>query len=312
MLFPLTFLTIFWLHRTIPQLYQENTPSESSNNSYGLVPIASLTLSLFHDDPYMKVMHAYDAIIPPQVPNPSPTIVPPSLMLSPIFKNSFFSRKHCHQRNEAVNDHPRSPPIRYEESFWIQSMSSRTARENHHHQATRLDPYHLQISRIQPLDAAIRQLINDHVAVALEAQAANMANTDNTNRNPKPRKTPAVRKCTYKEFMSCQPFYFNGTEGDIGLICWFERTELVFSHSNYTEDCKVKFSTGTLTEDALSEWNSYANPIGIEQADKIAWCELKRLLTNKYYPRTEVKKMEDKFYNLTVKGNDLKTYVRRF
>nr|GEV75885.1 hypothetical protein [Tanacetum cinerariifolium] len=44
----------------------ENTPSESSNNSYGLVPIASPTLSIFHDDPYMKVMHAYDVIIPPQ------------------------------------------------------------------------------------------------------------------------------------------------------------------------------------------------------------------------------------------------------
>ncbi|GKA21190.1 putative reverse transcriptase domain-containing protein [Tanacetum coccineum] len=55
-----------------------NTSSESSNNSAGLVPIASPTLSLFHDDPYMKVMHAYDAIIPPQVPIPPPTIVPPS------------------------------------------------------------------------------------------------------------------------------------------------------------------------------------------------------------------------------------------
>ncbi|GJW27351.1 reverse transcriptase domain-containing protein, partial [Tanacetum coccineum] len=32
----------------------------------------------------------------------------------------------------------------------------------------------------------------------------------------------------------------------------------------------------------------------------------------KYCPRTEVKKMEDEFYNLTVKGNDLKTYIRRF
>nr|GFB83124.1 hypothetical protein [Tanacetum cinerariifolium] len=31
--------------------------------------------------------------------------------------------------------------------------------------------------------AAIRQLIDDRVATALEAQAANMANTDNTNRN---------------------------------------------------------------------------------------------------------------------------------
>nr|GEU68173.1 retrotransposon protein, putative, Ty3-gypsy subclass [Tanacetum cinerariifolium] len=50
----------------------------------------------------------------------------------------------------------------------------------------------------------------------------------------------------------------------------------------------------------------------IEQGDKIAWSELKRLLTNKYCPRTEVKKMEDEFYNLVVKGNDLKTFARRF
>nr|GEY35618.1 reverse transcriptase domain-containing protein [Tanacetum cinerariifolium] len=159
--------------------------------------------------------------------------------------------------------------------------------------------------------AAIRQLVTDSFAAALEVQAASMANTDNTNRNLEPRETPTARKCTYKEFMSCLPFYFNGTEGAVGLIRWFERTESVFSHSNCTDDCKVKFATGTLTEDALSWWNSYDKPIGIEQADKIAWTELKRLLTNKYCPRTEVRKIEDEFYNLVVKGNDLKTYARR-
>ncbi|GJV50337.1 hypothetical protein Tco_1440549 [Tanacetum coccineum] len=118
--------------------------------------------------------------------------------------------------------------------------------------------------------ATIRQLVVDSVASALEVQAATMASTDNPNRNTRPRETHVARKCTYKELMSCQPFYFNGTEGAIGLIHWFKRTESVFSHSNYTEDCKVKFATGTLTEDALSWWNSYAKPIGIEQADKIA------------------------------------------
>ncbi|GKA78581.1 hypothetical protein Tco_0785118 [Tanacetum coccineum] len=98
--------------------------------------------------------------------------------------------------------------------------------------------------------------------------------------------------------MSCQPFYFNCTKGAVGLIRWFERTESIFSCSKCTEECKVKFAIGTLTEDALSWWNSYAKPIGIEQADKIARTELKRLLTNKYCPRTEVRKMEDKFYNM--------------
>ncbi|GKD88553.1 reverse transcriptase domain-containing protein [Tanacetum coccineum] len=59
-------------------------------------------------------------------------------------------------------------------------------------------------------------------------------------------------------------------------------------------------------------WNTYAQPMGIDQANRITWTELKRLLTNKYYPRTKVRKMEDELYNLTVKGNDLKTYIRRF
>ncbi|GKA86178.1 hypothetical protein Tco_0807889 [Tanacetum coccineum] len=127
--------------------------------------------------------------------------------------------------------------------------------------------------------AAIRKLVADSVSTALEAQAANMANIDNTIR---PREAPVARQCSYKEFMSYQPINFKGTEGAIGLIRCFERTGLVFSRSNYTEDCKVKFATSTLTEEALSWWNSFAQPIGIEEAYKITW------------------------------GNDLKTYVRRF
>ncbi|GJT22861.1 reverse transcriptase domain-containing protein [Tanacetum coccineum] len=90
----------------------------------------------------------------------------------------------------------------------------------------------------------------------------------------------------------------------VGLICWFDRTEIhAFSRSNCTEDCKVKFATGTLTEEALSWWNSFAQPIGIEEAYKITWVEFKKLLIKKYYPRTEVQKMEDEFYHLTREYN---------
>ncbi|GJR89528.1 hypothetical protein Tco_0213539 [Tanacetum coccineum] len=63
------------------------TYSSSSNNSFGLVLIASPTLSLFHDDPYMKVMHAYYA---KESPIPPPTIMPPSSMLSPMFNPQEF------------------------------------------------------------------------------------------------------------------------------------------------------------------------------------------------------------------------------
>nr|GFB34026.1 reverse transcriptase domain-containing protein [Tanacetum cinerariifolium] len=100
---------------------------------------------------------------------------------------------------------------------------------------------------------AIRKLVADSIAVALETQTATMAEADNSI-----REIPIAKRGNYKEFINGQPFYFN------------------------------------------------------EQANRITWTELKRLLTNKYYPRTEIKKMEDEFYNLSVKGNDLKTYVRRF
>ncbi|GKA17351.1 putative reverse transcriptase domain-containing protein [Tanacetum coccineum] len=131
--------------------------------------------------------------------------------------------------------------------------------------------------------AAIKKLVANSVSAALEAQATNMANIDNTTR---PRKSPIARKCSYKEFISSNDINFKGTEGAVGLIRWFERTESVFSRSNCIEDCKIK----KLTDYLLNQ----------------------KLLIKKYYPRTKVQKMEDEFYHLTVKGNDLKTYVRRF
>ncbi|GKE22051.1 hypothetical protein Tco_1433563 [Tanacetum coccineum] len=67
--------------------------------------------------------------------------------------------------------------------------------------------------------AAIWQLIADSIAVALEAQADTMANTN--------------RNCI--------------------------------------EEDRVTFATGTLTNDSLSWWNAYAQPIGIEQANMITW-----------------------------------------
>ncbi|GJS53941.1 long chain acyl-CoA synthetase 6, peroxisomal-like protein [Tanacetum coccineum] len=64
---------------------------------------------------------------------------------------------------------------------------------------------------------AIGKLVADSVTAALEAQAATIENADNTNRNTGEREALVARK--------------------------------LFSDSNCTEDCKVKFATGTLTEE---------------------------------------------------------------
>nr|GEU64136.1 reverse transcriptase domain-containing protein [Tanacetum cinerariifolium] len=137
--------------------------------------------------------------------------------------------------------------------------------------STTMPPKRVSTSTAQAMtQATIRQLISDGIAAALEALAATMANTDNPNRNLESRENPVAKRKNYKEFISCQPFYFNDTKGDVGLIRWFERIESVFSRSKCVEEDKVTFATGTLTNDALSWWNAYAQPIGIEQANKIA------------------------------------------
>ncbi|GJV47166.1 hypothetical protein Tco_1437378 [Tanacetum coccineum] len=46
----------------------------SASNSFGIVPLASPTLSLFHDDPYMKVLQAFYT---EKSPIPPPIIIPP-------------------------------------------------------------------------------------------------------------------------------------------------------------------------------------------------------------------------------------------
>nr|GEY45274.1 reverse transcriptase domain-containing protein [Tanacetum cinerariifolium] len=96
--------------------------------------------------------------------------------------------------------------------------------------------------------AAIQKLIYDGIAAALEALAATMANTDNPNRNPRSKETPIAKRGNYKGFISCQPFYFNGTKGAIRLIRWFERTESVFLRSKSIEGNVTASKHQTLEE----------------------------------------------------------------
>ncbi|GJV03808.1 reverse transcriptase domain-containing protein, partial [Tanacetum coccineum] len=340
----------------------------SASNSFGIVPLASPTLSLFHDDPYMKVLQDFyteKSPIPPLIiipPKPQEFFLPEGL-LSPTksssstpsqpqaFEIGETSRKSTIERHEEqiqdiLNSLDALPIERIEHiengieglrkgriiiqqaRFRINELGEVINDMNVHHQEDienlmetiielknrmEMPPKRASTSEAPAMtQAAIRKLVADSVTAALETQAATMASAGNPNRNTNLTGTPAVKTGNYKEFISCQPFYFNGTEGAVGLIRWFERTELVFSRSRCAEENKVTFATGTLTDDALSWWNAYAQPMGIEQANQITWTELKRLLTNKYCPRTEIRKMEEELYNLIVKGNDLKPYVRRF
>ncbi|GKB08917.1 reverse transcriptase domain-containing protein [Tanacetum coccineum] len=297
------------------------------NSKHNMIPPV---FSSFYNNPYLKNVQAFyakdlpisspDPITLPSILTPSP-ILPPSLLFDPRYffvpeellppkkricssssssttLSNLSRNQTCNLVSPSFSVYTSTPP----QVFEIGKCSDKI-----------MPPKRASTSEAPAItQAAIRKLVADSVTAVLEAQATTMASPSNPNRNTNPTGTPAVKTGNYKKFISCQPFYLNGTEGAVGLIRWFKRTESVFSRSRCAEENKVTFATGTLTDDALSWWNVYAQPIGIEQANQITWTELKRLLTNKYCPQTEIRKMEEELYNLNVKGNDLKPYVRRF
>ncbi|GKA28472.1 putative reverse transcriptase domain-containing protein [Tanacetum coccineum] len=121
-----------------------------------------------------------------------------------------------------------------------------------------------------------------------------------------------ARECTFQDFLKCQPLNFNGTEGVVGLTCWFEKMETVFHISNCLQKYQVKYATCTLLNGALTWWNSYKRTISVDAAYDMRWTELMKLMTEVYCPRNEIQKMETKLWNFPVKGNDLTAYTQRF
>ncbi|GJZ32363.1 hypothetical protein Tco_0577799 [Tanacetum coccineum] len=103
-----------------------------------------------------------------------------------------------------------------------------------------------------------------------------------------------------------------GTEGVVGLTQWIEKMESVFHISNCTVACQIKFATCTLQGNALTWWNSHVRTVEHDVAYAMPWKTLKKMMTDKYCPRGEIKKLEIKMWNLKVKGTDVLSYNQRF
>nr|GEX33509.1 hypothetical protein [Tanacetum cinerariifolium] len=127
-----------------------------------------------------------------------------------------------------------------------------------------------------------------------------------------PRLAQAVRECTYPDFLKCQPLNFKGTEGVVGLTQWFEKIDSVFNISNCTSACQVKYAACILQGVALTWWNSYVKTVTLEFAQALPWKTLKKLMTDKYCPRGEIKKLVTDMWELKTKGTDVIGYSRRF
>ncbi|GKF94737.1 hypothetical protein Tco_0284437 [Tanacetum coccineum] len=92
-------------------------------------------------------------------------------------------------------------------------------------------------------------------------------------------------ECTYQDFLKCQPLNFNGTEGVVGLTCWFKKMETILYISNCLEKYQVKYATCTLLNSALTWWNSHKRMIGIKAAYAMSWVELMKLMLEQKFIR---------------------------
>ncbi|GJX61895.1 putative reverse transcriptase domain-containing protein [Tanacetum coccineum] len=170
----------------------------SASNSFGIVLLASPTLSLFPDDPYMKVLQAFYT---EKSPIPPPIIIPPK-------PQEFFLPKGLLSPNKIkqILDTLKSLDAIPIEVSSILKWDRRIEKEL-------MPPKRASTTEAPAMTQdAIRKLVADSVTSALEAQAATMASASNPDRNTGPTRTPAVKTGNYKEFISCQPFYFNEEE----------------------------------------------------------------------------------------------------
>nr|GFB85941.1 reverse transcriptase domain-containing protein [Tanacetum cinerariifolium] len=136
--------------------------------------------------------------------------------------------------------------------------------------------------------AAIRKLVANSIAAALETQTTTMAEADNSIREipelldsfagsrelnqmpPKRLSTSeastmsqaAIRKLVANSIAAALETQTTTMAEADNSIREIPRTESVFSRSNCVEENKVAFATGTPTNDALSWWNAYPNLLG--------------------------------------------------
>nr|GFA27786.1 hypothetical protein [Tanacetum cinerariifolium] len=86
----------------------------------------------------------------------------------------------------------------------------------------------------------------------------------------------------------------------------------VFHISNCTAENQVKFATCTLHAVALTWWNTHVQTVGHEAAYGMSCKTLMKMMTEKYCPRNEIRKLEMDLWELKVKGTDLASYTQRY
>ncbi|GJT39662.1 hypothetical protein Tco_0939527 [Tanacetum coccineum] len=130
---------------------------------------------------------------------------------------------------------------------------------------------------------SVKRIVEKRVAKAIEEYEKTRTDSNNAggsgSANTGGTVAPEMHGCSYKTFTNGKPHSFSGTEGVVGLKRWFEKMEQVFEICKCAEDDKSN---------------------------------VKAMMTTEYCPATEIQRMEQELWTLTLKGDDIEAYNNRF
>nr|GEY38035.1 hypothetical protein [Tanacetum cinerariifolium] len=164
----------------------------SSSNSFSVVPIASPSLLLFHNDPYMKVLQAFyakESPIPPPNPITPPVILTPSLVLPPssLFNPRYFfvpeellpPKKQIHppssssttlsklSQKQIYTYEPSSPLVHTPTLPPLYELGKGSIKRHHEKQMTNIS-YYLEELSFHRIEKIRERFINDQIIIPRE------------------------------------------------------------------------------------------------------------------------------------------------
>nr|GFC82506.1 hypothetical protein [Tanacetum cinerariifolium] len=121
-------------------------------------------------------------------------------------------------------------------------------------------------------EAQLQALIDQGVVAAMAKAEASRVRNGYSSNGLGPRLVQAIRECTYLDFLKSA--------------------------------CQVKYDVCTLQGVALIWWNSHVKTVTLEVSQALPWKTLKKMMTDKYCPRGEIKKLETELWELKTKESD--------
>nr|GEX85625.1 hypothetical protein [Tanacetum cinerariifolium] len=137
---------------------------------------------------------------------------------------------------------------------------------------------------------AVNKMVKKQIAEAIEEYERTKVNPGNASGSGETNTGGQVnvQGYTHKTFMNGKPHPFNGTKGVVGLRRWIKKGR------------------------ALTWWNGNVHTLGLVNANRIPWTEFKSMMTTEYCPATEIQRMEEELWTLTLKEDDIEAYNNHF